>query len=257
MTRDRGFRKLIHGNTVHGMQSLDPEEQDFPLTYYHRNGPIGKLFEALAGDPRLENVALIGLGTGALAYYAQPGQHWTFFEIDPEVIYLESPSARLFTYLRDCRAQFELIAGDGRLNLAKSPKRFGLIVVDAFNSDAIPVHLLTREALAIYRSKLEPGGLLAFHISNRYLRLESVLANLAGDVQPPLACLLWQDRDISPWDKRRGRSAAAWLVMAGAAADLGKLPRGMSSWQPARTDAALQVWTDDFSNLIQVFKLRD
>jgi spermidine synthase len=251
VTEERGFRKLVHGNTVHGMQSLDPEEGEYPLTYYHRDGPIGKLLTALKGDPRLERVGLVGLGTGALAYYAQPGQHWTFFEIDPEVIRIAGPDAELFTYLRRCQATVDVIAADGRLGLAGSSDRFGVIIVDAFNSDAIPAHLLTREALQVYRSRLKPEGLLAFHISNRYLDLEPVLNSLAEHAKPRMTCLVWDDR--AQIDRATGRMPAQWAVMVSAPKSLS--PEG--GWLPARRNSALRVWTDDFSNLFEVFKWRD
>jgi len=256
VTEIGGFRKLVHGNIPHGLQSLDPAQQHVPLGYYHPNGPMGKTLTTLRHDPRLNRVALIGLGTGALATYAKPPQHWTFFEIDPEVIRIASPEARLFTYLRDARG-VDVRAGDGRLSVAKSAERFGLIVVDAFNSDSIPVHLLTREALQIYRSRLTRGGILAIHISNDYLDLEPVLASLARDAGPPMECLIWNDRFVPEQDKAMGRLPSQWAVLADSAGDLKILLEARLPWQAARLDPALRIWTDDFSNLIQVLKWRD
>jgi spermidine synthase len=257
VTEAEGFRKLVHGNTVHGLQSLNPALQAEPLGYYHRNGPIGQLFTAMKDDPRLKRVALIGLGTGAMAAYARPGQHWTFLEIDPEVIRIASREARLFTYLHDAGKAVDVRLGDGRLSLANSEERFGMIVVDAFNSDSIPVHLLTREALQIYRSRLRPDGILAMHISNRYLDLEPVLANLAQDARPPMECLIRTDRELPERDKQAGRLPALWAVLANSPDDLPLRRQAAFRWQAARVEPALHVWTDDFSNLFQVFKWRD
>ncbi len=246
VTDKDGYRFLIHGTTVHGQQSLDPLKQGEALTYYHRKSPIGQIFKALKGDPRLERVGLIGLGTGALACYEEKDQHWTFFEIDPAVIAI-AQNPRLFTYLKQAQGAVNIIAGDGRLGLEKNTDSFGLIVVDAFSSDAIPLHLLTREALRIYRSRLAKGGILAFHISNRYVDLESVLANLAKDAG--MFALVRRDRNM---DKQAGNWASDWVVLANSADDLQNLA-ATRLWQPARVDDSLPVWTDDFSNLFEVF----
>jgi spermidine synthase len=244
VTEKEGFRFLIHGTTVHGQQSLDPVEQHEPLTYYHRKSPIGQVFKALKGDPRLNKVGLIGLGTGALACYSEENQQWTFFEIDPAVIDI---ARRRFTYLPNARGKIQVVRDDGRIGMAKSADAFGLIIVDAFNSDAIPLHLLTREALAIYRSKLRKDGILAFHISNRYVDLEPVLANLAQDAG--MVCLVQRDRNM---DRTAGKWASDWVVLTNAAADLKTLAN--HHWQAARTRPSLPVWTDDFSNLFSVFQ---
>jgi hypothetical protein len=248
----RSFHVLLHGNTVHGMQSLSPGEAREPLTYYHRTGPIGRLFAALRGDERLRRVGLVGLGTGALACYAEPGQHWTNYEIDPLVIDV-ARDGRLFTFLRDCRGEVDFEVGDARLRLARTDERFGLLVVDAFSSDAIPVHLLTREALWIYQDRLAPGGLLAFNISNRYLNLQPVLAGLAAEAG--LKCLAWEDRSLKDEDKQAGKSPSVWVVMGKSPADLAKVVRG-GFWQELRAGPGTPLWTDDYSNLLGVFDWR-
>jgi spermidine synthase len=248
VTDKEDYRFLIHGNTVHGQQSLDPKRQTEPLTYYHHGSPIGQIFRVFRGDSRLDHVALIGLGTGALASYSEKDQTWTFFEIDPAVVAI-AQNPKWFTYLQQARGNIQVVIGDGRLGLAKSADSFGLIVVDAFNSDAIPIHLLTREALAIYRSRLQKGGILAFHISNRHLDLEPVLANLAKDAG--MACLVERDTHIIP----RGRWASDWMVLANTRADLKQLER-TRRWDLGQTEDSLAVWTDDFSNLLDVFRRR-
>jgi hypothetical protein len=249
VTEQDGFRKLFNGNILHGQQSLDPRRRGEPLTYYYRTGPIGQVMTSLKNDHRLKRVGLIGLGTGALASYSQTGQRWTFFEIDPAVAHIAAPAAGLFTYLKDSAGRVDIVLGDGRLTLNQHQEKFGLLVIDAFGSDAIPLHLLTREALRIYRDHLQEDGILAFHISNDYVNLEPVLANLADDAK--MACRIQED-GASGTDKAKGKLPSIWLLMA---ADPSHLDRCTSSqWETARTRPDLSVWTDDFSNLLSVFR---
>jgi hypothetical protein len=243
------MHRLVHGNTVHGQQ--DPKRPDEPLTYYSTIGPIGDVFHALENDPRLKHVGVVGLGTGSLAAYAQKGQEWTFFEIDPSVQRIaEDP--KLFTFLHDARARGGIMhveIGDARLQLKKSPQKVGLLVIDAFGSDAIPLHLLTREALAVYLEHLEPNGLLAFHISNRYVDLEPVLANLAADTSPPCVAIIRRHGELSDQERDRGIMPSDWLVMARHAKDVQPL-----GWHSANARPEWKAWSDDFSNLYQVFR---
>ncbi|HSH61038.1 MAG TPA: fused MFS/spermidine synthase, partial [Acidimicrobiales bacterium] len=179
--RSAGLRRLVHGNTTHGAQSTDPDRRREPLTYFSRGGPIGQALMELPGGEARSRVAVVGLGAGSLACYGEAGQRWTFYEIDPTVARV-ARDTRLFTFLRDCPPVTDVVLGDARLSLTREPNRhFDVLVVDAFNSDAIPVHLLTREALALYVDKLRDGGVLAVHITNRYLDLRPVLADLAAD----------------------------------------------------------------------------
>ncbi len=221
-----------------------------PLTYYFPTGPIGQVLTSLQSDPRLRRVGLIGLGTGALAAYAGPGHHWTFFEIDPAVAHIAAPATGLFTYLKDCQGETDVVLGDARLTLQRYPDKFGILVVDAFGSDAIPFHLLTREALRIYLAHLDGAGILAFHISNRYVDLEPVLANLAEDARPPLLCRIQKDLDVAA-QARLGKSPSVWVLIARNEKDLGPLAKD-ARWRPARPRPDLTVWTDDFSNLASV-----
>lgn len=249
------MHRLVHGNTVHGQQSLDPERRRDPLTYYSRIGPIGDVFRTLNGDPRLDKVGVVGLGTGSLAAYARKGQDWTFFEIDP-VVERIAEDPKLFTFLHDARARGAVIhieLGDARLQLKKSPQKFGLLVVDAFGSDAIPLHLLTREALAVYLEHLEPNGLVAFHISNRYVDLEPVLANLAVDA----SCVAAMRRHgaLADEERDRGIMPSDWLVLARHAKDVEPL-LGSGGWRKANARPEWKPWSDDFSNLYQVFRWR-
>ncbi len=226
-----GLRRLVHGGTVHGMESLRPDERGIPLTYYHPTGPIGQVMAALADDGRLDRVGLVGLGAGSLAYYSRPGQHWTFYEIDPSVIRIARNRA-LFTFLRDAHGTVDVIEGDGRLGLKASRDRFGVVVLDAFGSDAIPLHLLTREAVELYLDRLEPHGIIAVHISNDYVDLEPVLANLARSFTPQLACYVQSDMVLTDAQRTSGKLPSVWMVLARNVDDLpAALRRG--SWRRA------------------------
>jgi len=244
----RGLHLLIHGSTLHGAQSLDPARRREPLGYYDPSGPIGQVFEAL-GD--LPSVALVGLGAGALACYARPRDEWDFYEIDPLVESI-ARDPRYFTYLRDCLPDARVVLGDARLSLARAGRRYDLIVLDAYSSDAIPVHLLTREALQMYLDRLAPVGVLAFHISNQHLDLEPVLADLARDAG--LAALIRGD-DVTPAERARGKLASRWAVMARRPDDLGSLVTD-ARWAPPRAPAGGRVWTDDFSSVLGVLRWR-
>jgi len=244
----RGLHLLIHGSTLHGAQSLDPARRREPLGYYDPSGPIGQVFEAL-GDP--PSVALVGLGAGALACYARPRDEWDFYEIDPLVESI-ARDPRYFTYLRDCLPDARVVLGDARLSLARAGRRYDLIVLDAYSSDAIPVHLLTREALQMYLDRLAPVGVLAFHISNQHLDLEPVLADLARDAS--LAALIRGD-DVTPAERARGKLASRWAVMARRPDDLGSLVTD-ARWAPPRAPAGGRVWTDDFSSVLGVLRWR-
>jgi hypothetical protein len=257
LSPSKAFRELVHGNTVHGRQSTDPARARAALTYYHRTGPAGRLMTALRGDPRLRRVGLVGLGAGSLATYAEGGQHWTYFEIDPAVSAI-ADDPRWFTFCRDARARgvdLDVVLGDARLTLARSPDRFGVLVVDAFSSDAIPVHLLTREALRVYRAHLDDDGVLAFHLSNRYLDLEPVLAELAADADPPLRGYVWDDRVVGQAEKEEGKLPSVWVILARDGARLGPVVSA-DPWVPLHRRPGLAVWTDDYSNLISVFSAR-
>ena len=157
---EKNYRVLFHGGTAHGVQSLDPSRACEPLAYYTRSGPIGQVFEAFQESPVENDVAVIGLGAGVMACYHQPHQRFTFYEIDPTVLHI-AQNRRYFTYLSDCGPAVRVVLGDARLSLRNAPAHsYGMMVLDAFSGDSIPTHLLTREALALYLSKLAPNGVL-------------------------------------------------------------------------------------------------
>ena len=203
-------RILYHGNTIHGRQFIDPALQREPLSYFHREGPLGHIFDAFNANAASPNVAVVGLGTGSMACYSFAGQLWTFYEINPAVVRL-AQTPEYFTYLEKCAVAItNIVVGDARLQMQSAPDHYyGLIVLDAFNSDAIPVHLLTQEAIDLYTSKLATGGMLAFHISNRSLRLDGVLADLAK--HNGAMSLSFADGEFDPVS---GKDPSEWLVMA-------------------------------------------
>ncbi len=248
---DRGARlhRLVHGNTTHGAQSTEPSRRGEPLTYFSRPGPIGQALHELPVVHGRSRVAVVGLGTGSMACHGQRGQEWTFYEIDPTVARV-ARDPRLFTFVQDCPPAINVVLGDARLSLARARDRqFEVLVVDAFNSDAIPVHLLTREAMALYLEKLTDDGVLAVHITNRYLDLRPVLGDLATDAG--LHALVRRDLDVPEAERQAGRSASVWVVAARRPADLGRL-REDPRWEDLPASARASVWTDDFSNIVSV-----
>jgi hypothetical protein len=244
---------LAHGATIHGGQWLDRPE--VPLTYYHPAGPAASLFgwlEARTGvgggeggaeaDGTGTRVAVVGLGTGSLMAYARPGQAWTFYELDPHVAAIAEDPA-LFTYLRDARAPYRTRLGDARLSLEAPGPAYDLLVIDAFSSDAIPVHLMTVEAVELYLSRLRPGGVMAFHISNQYADFSGVMADLAGALG--LVAMDARDPQGAPED---GGYPSHWAVLAREPVSFPD-PR----WRPLSATGR-RPWTDSYSSLLPVLR---
>lgn len=256
LTRDPAepFHRLYHGTTVHGLQFLDPARQGEPLAYYHRRGPLGSVFEKSAARLTGQNIGVIGLGSGAMACYAQPGQRWDFYEIDPAVARV-ARNTNAFTYLhRSPPGVANIILGDARLRLREAPDgRYALFVVDAFSSDVIPMHLLTREAVQLYFSKLQPDGFLAMNISSRNLELAEVVGGIAQSLS--LFGLHWFDEETVTSGLDNGKYASHWVVLARAPAHLGGMLRD-GRWRPLPSNAAAKVWTDDFSDILGAFRWR-
>jgi hypothetical protein len=242
------MRWLMHGTTNHGAQSTDPAKRREPVTYYYRGGPIGDIFRAFPSTPG-RRVAVIGLGAGNLATYAGAGEEWTFYEIDPDIARVALDTT-YFTYLHDTPAKVRMVLGDGRLSIAQAPDHYyDLILLDAFSSDAIPTHLLTREAFSVYRSKLSEGGLIAWHLSNRYLDLEPVLGRLTEDLGLAGLIRVNVDRKI---EQEFNGYPTVWSAIAENRAHLGSLQTS-PSWRPLHVREGLKLWTDDFSNIFSVF----
>ncbi len=254
VSEDGVFRQLVHGGTTHGIQRIGTNTGQEPLGYYHRSGPLGDVFAAfdrLDETQEAGTVGIIGLGTGCMAAYAKPNHRLTFFEIDPQVAQIANDT-RFFSYLSECPAKVQITIGDGRQALARAPNAFDLIILDAFSSDAVPTHLLTREALRVYLSKLEPQGLLCLHLSNRYLDLIPIVANLAHDAGAN--CLARHD-GVAQAEQKNGRFPSSYAVLARDPAPLMPLlqdPR----WRRMVHDPAAPLWTDRHSDLVSVFKFK-
>ena len=251
------FRNLLHGGTVHGIQSLDPANSRTPLAYYTIGGPAGQITRAVQEQTSPDDLAIVGLGAGAMACLTQPGESLTYYEIDPLIARIaEDP--RYFTFLKECAPQAKIVLGDARLKLAEARDgQYRLIVLDAFSGDSIPMHLMTREALALYLRKLAPGGLVAFHITNQYLQLAPVLANLAQDAN--LVSWIQDDSTLTEQQARDGKLGSTWVVMARSKQDLAHLVASADSlahWTPLEGRANANVWTDDYSNLLTVIRWR-
>ena len=259
-TPDGRYRRLMHGTTVHGGQATAAAERNQPSTYYARRGPLGQIFErvfdAAGAGAELRSVAVVGLGAGEVAAYAKPGQAWTFYEIDPAVVRIAG-DRRYFTYLADAfpdNRGLRVELGDARLRLQDARDGgFDLLILDAFSSDAIPTHLLVREAVALYVRKLTPDGVLAVHISNRYLRLEPVIAALARDAGLMTACQ-FDGKEESQGD-RPSKSASHWCALSRDPGRLGPL-LATRAWHPAAPSAGPRPRpspTDDRSSIFQMF----
>ncbi len=247
---DGKFIQLVHGTTLHGQQFVDPARSDEPTAYYACTGPVGDIFGALHSTGSRRNVAVIGLGTGAVATYIQPGERVTFFEIDPDIERI-ARNPKFFTFLRNCRGSETVVLGDGRLSLKQHHEMFDLIMLDAFSSDSVPTHLLSEEALDLYLTRLNPHGLLVFHVSNRYLDLGPVLGVLAR--RAGLVALRRQDTVVDE-ERADGKLPSQYLVMARTAGDLGPIATN-PEWTEIPQRAGTAVWTDQYCNILSVLKV--
>ena len=237
-------RQLIHGTILHGNQYLAPEFRRQPTTYYTTTSGVGRAIESL--HPRTEplKVGVIGLGTGTIAAYGSKGDVYRFYDINPAVIGI---AHKYFKYLGDSEATIETALGDARLSLEREPpQRFDVLAIDAFSSDAIPVHLITSEAIAIYKKHMKPGGIIAFHVTNRFLDLIPVVKSLA-DAQGLHAA----------WVRDEGEGALSsrsdWVLLSSDPAVL-DTPRIVEATVPIVEHPEWRLWTDDFNNLVQVLK---
>jgi hypothetical protein len=252
VTVDRrgAFHQLLHGGTVHGRQGRGAE-QSVPLSYYHPSGPVGDVFTRLRERTAPARVGVVGLGAGSLCAYAEPDHEWSFYEIDPAVERI-ARDPRYFTFWRDCRApRRRVVIGDARLRLSEAPDAaYHLLVLDAFTASAVPVHLLTREALQLYLGKLARGGWVAFHVSSHGVDLADVVAALAADAG--LAACLREDLVLTEEERDRGKDPSRWVVLARDPADLRTLLA--SGWRPLDPAPGARVWTDDFSDVWSVVR---
>ena len=246
---ERRLRFFWHGTTMHGVQSLAPSRRRDPLAYYDAEGPIGQLDRAYATRLASAEIGVVGLGIGALACYAKPAQRWNFFELDPLVIRI-ARDRTLFTLLADCAPEARIVAGDGRLTLRHTRAgSFDLLIIDAFSSDGVPLHLLTREAVALYGSRLARGGLLAFNISNRYLNLEPVIAAIAAAEGFAGRAQIFRRQATDRLDLA---NASHWVILARTDAILALLDGG--TWRPLVADGRTRPWTDAYANILSALR---
>jgi SAM-dependent methyltransferase len=251
----RGFppaRILTHGTTLHGVQSMLPGEDLLPTSYYARGSGVG---HALASAPVLygpnARIGVVGLGAGTLTCYALPGEDWRVFEIDPAMVGI---ARSRFTFLRRCAPQARIVLGDARLSLSRQrPGSLDILAVDAFSSDAVPMHLLTREALGVYRRALAPGGLLLVHISNRYLDLAPVLAAAAQKDGWAAAGFQYEP---SIEEVAHNMSISIWIAMSSDPRALERLEDASgpdrAQWRPLRPRPGFEGWTDDHASILPV-----
>ena len=245
---------LTHGTTTHGVQAVRGRMHALPTAYYHPTGPLGDLVFTLVPDRRFADVGVVGLGAGALAAYAGKDVRMDFFEIDPAVIRIAA-DPRYFTYLADAKARpgvaVRTIAADGRLGLRGMPvASYDLIVIDAFSSDAIPTHLLTTEAVALYESRLKPRGVIAFHVSSRFFDLPPVIATIAAERR--LAGYVRDDRDVPPEKAAEAMRPSVWVVLARDDHDLGQIARSAPRWTRLTAVPGVPLWTDEYSSVLSV-----
>jgi hypothetical protein len=244
VTRDAKGTSLMHGNTMHGYQLA--KEPRTPTLYYTTSGPIGDVIQTMHDRDALHSAALVGLGTGTLATYARPGEQWRFFELDPAVA-ATARDARYFTFLSDAFPNgADVVVGDARIELGSDDGHYDLLVVDAFTSDSIPTHLLTREAFAMFRTKLAAGATVAWHVSNRHFDLQPALAALADDASWRILV-----RDDPNEDARVMHVPSQWVAMAATDAPLEAL-RGRG-WSAVHRRDGFRVWTDQRASIVTVW----
>ena len=234
---------LLHGTTIHGRQVVGSDE---PLMYFHRDSPIAQVLTTRTSH--VTSVGTVGLGIGSLAAYVLPQQSWTFYEIDPEVERI-ARDQRYFSHLKACGSRCEIVIGDARLTLQERADMHDVFILDAFSSDAIPIHLLTREALQLYLSHLREDGVLASHISNNHLDLAPVVAGLMHEHG-----LVGRTQYQRQPHGQAGKTGSRWVALARTERALGALP-GTKGWEELRTRGD-RPWTDDFSNIWSVIRWR-
>lgn len=254
-------RVMFHGRIAHGFQFMEPKKCNQPTMYFGEQSGVGVaisrfpakregIIATQAGNVRglvhkELRVGIIGLGVGSIAGYARPGDHYRFYEINPDV---ETLARKYFTFLSHCQGEVEVVIGDARRSMEEEPpQRYDVLVLDAFSGDAIPTHLLTREAFALYERHLAPGGVIAAHISNRHVNLVPVLANVARE-------FAWQTVEVnSETDKDRAVTASQWVLLTSNAQFLAD-PIVQASSGTLGQYAGVRTWTDEYSNLVPLLK---
>jgi tetratricopeptide (TPR) repeat protein len=239
------YFQLTHGRTEHGLQFLDPVRAAWPTAYYSEGSGVGRALSALQVGSR--RIGLVGLGAGTLAAYGQAGDYLRFYEINPDVLQLANSP---FTYLAHCQGKVDVVLGDARLSLEREPpQNFDLLVLDAFNSDAIPVHLLTEEAFTVYERHIKTNGIIAFHISNGHLNLEPVVLNLARRFNYEAAIIEHNPPRDQWWNQ-----LSTWALLS-RNGELINSSTIRESTRPAQADTGtVPLWTDDFASMFQIIR---
>jgi spermidine synthase len=252
-TPEGDMRLLLHGTTVHGAERVrdadgNPVTAALPATYYYPGSPMARGVDAAranSGKPAADfRAGIVGLGAGSLACYAKPEENWRFFEIDPVVVKL-ARDPKTFTFLSRCRPAADVVLGDARLTVAKEKSAsFDYLVIDAFSSDAVPVHLLTREAVQLYLDRLTETGILALHVSNRHMDLASVASSVARSVPGAVVALADNITKVKTFDE-----ASSHVVLVAKSRDALK---GVLGWSDVTEITAVTVtpWTDDYSDIV-------
>jgi spermidine synthase len=243
---DSHLRRLVHGTIMHGEQYMDPARRAMLTTYYGEPSGIGAAIHSRQPGP--VRVGVIGLGTGTIAAYGRAGDVYRFYDIDARVMQLAKNE---FSYLSDSAAKIELALGDARLVLEReAPQHFDVLAVDAFSSDAIPVHLITREALGVYLRHVRQDGIVAFHVSNRFLELIPVVARVAKE-NGAYSVLVSDDPED---EDGNGRSRSDWVLVSRDSAALAREAIEEAGATGIEDRPGWRTWTDDYSNLIQILK---
>jgi spermidine synthase len=253
---NKKFIQLIHGKTVHGLQNIANESKNLPTSYYHPSGPVGQVFTAMRKNKKqIKEVALIGLGVGSIAAFAKPGERFTFFEIDRAVIKIAT-NKQLFTFLSNSKAETRIIQGDGRVSIEQEPdKTYDILILDAFSSDSVPVHLLTTEAFNLYLNKLRPDGIMLLHVSSRYFSMQNVIAATLSATKSNLKIFYQEDEDINDEQRNEGKSVSAWMVAAQNqnVAGITEILTKDRKWQQLKPDNHNKcIWTDERSSIFDV-----
>jgi spermidine synthase len=236
---------LQHGRITHGLQFADPVQATWPISYYGKDSGIGLAVDALPAGPR--RIGVVGLGTGTMAAFGRAGDYLRFYEINPQVL---AVATSWFSYLPKCLGNVEVAPGDARLSLEREPpQHFDLLVLDAFSGDAIPVHLLTKEAFETYERHLNTNAIIAVHISNHYLNLEPVVVNLARQFHYKLASIDYEEAEDEWW-----LYGSTWVLLS-RSEQVMSLPAIRDAASMVSTNSTkVPLWTDDFASLFQILR---
>jgi hypothetical protein len=252
---DGSARVLTHGTTLHGIQNLEPGTETEPTSYYARRSGVGiALANASALYGPAARIGVVGLGSGTLSCYARPEQDWTFFEIDPAMVEV---ARQRFTFLAQCAPEARIVLGDARLTLARQPPySLDLLAIDAFSSDAVPTHLLTREALRVYGEAVQPSGIVLFHISNRYLDLKPVIADIAeagGWTSAMMQYVPTEEEEVM------NATVSVWVALSRDPMAIDRLIElsGEESmyWEVIETRPGFAGWTDDHASILPILQI--